>query len=197
MIRSNAPIQELEKRKYNKIWQIPEYHDFSPGYLFSEVFLEQIWSKDFEVQGKSILDIGCGSGAVTKRFGELGFRARGFDISSESLKFDIPFTEGCLWNRKEFPRAPIQKWTYGFCCDVMEHIPTPYVALSLELMRQNCRYMFFSISNEHDNFGKSIGEVLHMTVENYIWWRRKMHEIGRVIDARDCWHFSIFMVECY
>ena len=62
------------------------------------------------------------------------------------------------------------KATYGFCTDVMEHIPPEDVDKVLDNILMAAPHVFFSISTEEDNCGKLIGHPLHLTIRPYEWW---------------------------
>ena len=65
---------------------------------------------------------------------------------------------------------------YGFCCDVMEHIPEEDVDAVLTNILQNSLHVFFQISTVEDHFGHAIDEIgdhLHLTVKPYTWWLKK------------------------
>lgn len=59
---------------------------------------------------------------------------------------------------------------YGYCTDVMEHIPPDKVAQVLDNILQASQHVFFSISTIADRCGAMIGETLHLTVQPYAWW---------------------------
>lgn len=186
---------EAERAKYKEIWDIPEYEHSSPGEAFVDVFGELASPEEDE----GLIDLGCGSGRAGRAL------AKKYRLNVTYLDFvqvdkqNKPFIKQVLW--RPFPsRNP--KWSYGFCCDVMEHIPVEYVMLTLDCIRASCRNVFFSISNIPDGFtgfilkkyNMRLGSPLHLTVMPYSWWLSKMREIGEVIDARDLQNTSLFYV---
>jgi len=182
-------IADEERTKYRRIWSVPEYANFSPGEAYTERFGEIAKPQP----GETVLDIGCGSGRGGQKLTQL----YGVSVTYTDhvrLKNGLePFIEQTLWHPLP-ARTP--KWNYGYCCDVMEHIPTEFVMLTLENIRVACRNAFFSISNIQDGFGHDIGETLHMTVMGFEWWRDHMTEIGEIEDARDLMWESLFYVRC-
>ncbi len=181
------PMAELEQTKYEKIWKTPNYAKMSPGKGFVKVFGELAHPQENE----GLIDLGCGSGKAGRAL------AKRYKLNVTYLDFvqvdkrNKPFIKRVLWKPLP-PRNPA--WSYGYCCDVMEHIPIEYVMLVLENIRKACRHAFFSIANCPDQFGRNIGETLHLTVMPYSWWLGKLQEIGEVIDARDLLNESIFYV---
>ena len=184
--------RESEEEKYKEVWGIPGYEEFSPGVSYMDIFLENV----DDPASKTLLDVGCGSGKATKALIEAGFKAFGFDITNKGLIEEIPFIPGCLWQGIPNPPSAGRLWDYIYCTDVMEHIPTVNVGLSLERIRSRSDYAFFTISNVHDGFGRTIGKPLHLTVQSFEWWRWRILEIGDIIEARDCWVNSIFFIRC-
>ena len=74
------------------------------------------------VPSNSIIDFGCGRGLALDKLGDQGLLALGVDIASNALdeRFaaHFPFLRACLWNLPDCLTAD-----YGYCTDVMEHIP--------------------------------------------------------------------------
>jgi len=70
---------------------------------------------------------------------------------------------------------------YGYCTDVMEHIPPDKVDRVLDHILKAAQHVFFSISTQEDNCGELIGETLHLTIESYGWWLKKFAERDAVI----------------
>jgi hypothetical protein len=68
--------------------------------------------------------------------------------------------------------------TYGFCTDVLEHIPTEDVDKVLNNCLNACQNVFFQIATEDDVMGALIGHPLHLTVKPYSWWLQKFAEKG-------------------
>jgi hypothetical protein len=93
------------------------------------------------------------------------------------LAVDVPFLKANLW------RLPAVQGDYGICCDVMEHIPPEKVddvlkEISLAVWRGP---VFFSISSDHDGFGREIGETLHISLYPPDWWEEKLKEFWSTV----------------
>lgn len=152
-------MEEMERSKYDRMHAVPGY---SPGPGISHVrsALHHI------VPGSSIIDFGCGTGDAANAFIEKGFKVYAVDISDLGLRHDLRFFKSPL---HKLPKTlPVADW--GFCCDVMEHLPPLWVGLSLRQMAQKVDNCYFSISGVPDAWGKKIGVTLHLTVMDGAWW---------------------------
>ena len=181
-------ILEPERGKYDEIWGVPEYHDFSPGLENVQRFMDVIEPH----RGESLIDFGCGTGKAG-----LEFEARGLDVWWQDLT-DSALDENV--KRWRFERSAIfdrdyMRWDYGFCCDVLEHIPTEFTMASIARIVRDCRTSWLQISFEPDNFGSLIGQPLHLTVQPFEWWRDRIALFGNLIDARDLCGVGLFVVK--
>lgn len=181
-----------ERAKYSEIWSLDEYREAdSPGVINVERFMS-VLKPDLQRQ-PSLYDIGCGSGKAGLAFEKHGLRVSYVDITDAGLDPAV--------DRKNFVMAPLwDRWAqerhmYGFCCDVLEHIPPEYVMLVISRILDACDTVWFQIANRPDKFGALIGEQLHLTVQPYSWWLVRMGSLGKVIDARDLCGDSLFVVE--
>lgn len=163
-----------EQEKYRKAWSIPEYHDFSPGKEMADLFVEISGAKP----GETVIDLGCGGGKAGLALqNSYGLKPTFLDfVRVDDLE---PFIEQPLWH-------PIPgEWDYGFCCDVMEHLPVEYTTLAIHNMLQVCGGVFLSVCFEDDSFGEIVGQPLHLTVQPFVWWRDRLASIGHLVEARD------------
>jgi hypothetical protein len=192
-----ADGSEQERAKYEEIWSFPEYKTAaSPGLMNVERFMKVMNPPPLD--GLSIIDIGCGSGGAGLKFQKwFGFNVHWLDLTSAGLDPDVDrerFIEAPLWSREWLSRKKIG-WDYGFCCDVLEHIPTEYTMLCLDNILSACRTAWLQIALRPDEFGKMIGESLHLTVRPYDWWLVRLASIGNVIDARDLCGDGLYVVQ--
>jgi len=181
-----------ERDKYAEIWAFEQYRKAnSPG----EENVARFMSVMQPEQGSVILDIGCGSGIAGQKFGEHGLDPWWLDITPAALNPDIDrrrFIEAPLW--ADWP-SKHGSWDYGFCCDVLEHIPPVYTMLCIERILSGCHVAWLQISNLPDKFGPALfGQPLHLTVQPYSWWLVHLATVGVVIDARDLCGSSLFVV---
>lgn len=124
---------------------------------------------------ETVIDFGCGTGRATKKFVDMGFSAVGVDFVN-AVQGDVPFIHACLW------AMPDMSADWGFCADVMEHIPPEKVSDVLhQIRRRTTKGCFFQISLTKDSFGDRIGERLHLTVQPADWWSEQLNKHwGRV-----------------
>jgi SAM-dependent methyltransferase len=166
-------LVEVETEKYEKTWSIPDYHRYSHGEHYSEMFMEITGAKP----GESVIDLGCGTGRGGQALEEQGLIPTYLDLKNyNNLE---PFIDQPLWE-------PIEgHWDYGLCCDVMEHLPPEYTMLAIKNMLDACEGLFLSVCFQDEAFGALVGEPLHLTVMPFVWWRDNLREMGNLIEARD------------
>lgn len=177
-------LAKYEAEKYERVWEIPQYSKHSPGEEYAEMFMQISRAKP----GNSVIDLGCGEGR-----GGLKLRKRGLDVSFlDHIRLETPpepYYCQSLW------QPLMDDFEFGYCCDVMEHIPTQFTMLVAHNLLQSCRAVFFSISFQPDGFGRFIGEPLHLTVQPYTWWRDSLAELGHLVEARDLLGEGVFYVQ--
>ncbi len=171
------------------MWKHPDYGKFQPGEMYVDFFAKMSGLKE----GDSVVDLGCGGGRGSVKLLEITGSVERVDITDNSLDKPhplIPFHHQSIWDT--LPK----KYKYGYCCDVMEHIPTEYVMLTLKNIADHCDYAFFDICPMHENFGKHIGEELHLTQKPFVWWKDRLGEVfSEIIDGRDFVKQCIFYVK--
>ena len=182
-----ANTADHERAKYEQVWSLPAYRKGSPGVVHTPMFASIANPKP----GESVIDLGCGAGIGGERLArELGLCVTYMDHVHVS-GVPEPFIEQCLWHPLPNRNPP---WQYGYCCDVMEHIPPEYTMLVLANVIDACESVFFSISFQNDIFGKFVGEPLHLTIMPYVWWRDRLAEFGELVEARDLLGEGVFYV---
>src|SRR5262245_3382513 len=94
-------------------------------------------------------------------------------------------------------RIPITA-EYGFCSDVMEHIPPDKVDRVLTNILLAAQSVWFSISTEMDNCGGLIGETLHLTVRPFSWWEEQFKTLDcQIIHAQESDGYAHFYVRAW
>ena len=181
-----------ERAKYAEIWSLPEYREaHSPGLDNVDRFMEVMDPKPRD----RIIDIGCGSGRAGLEFQNRGLRPWWLDITDAGLDPAVDrsrFIETPMWS--PWPNRIFPAWDYGFCCDVLEHIPTEYTMLTIDRILTACTTSWLQIALRPDEFGKLIGEPLHLTVRPFDWWLIRLATLGTVVDARDLCGTALFIV---
>ena len=157
-------IREQELLKYRKIWERDEYRIVSPG--------DDCFDQAFEClavkAGDTLYDFGAGTARATKKFIDRGVLAVGLDLADNANEFpEVPYKTCCLWDLPD----DIKPVRFGFCCDVMEHIPVDMVGKVLNnIANKVLDRCFFKIACFPDRSGKLIGETLHLSVfDPYVW----------------------------
>jgi len=173
-------IAEVERRKYEFVWQGDKYRKRSPGWDGRVEAWRELGCK----QGESLIDYGCGSGRATAWFKRRGLRVTGVDIAANALETDVPFVQASLWKLPE-DLAPAD---YGFSCDVLEHLPTARIDQSIAMIAARTKQAaWLRIATRPDKNGlKLIGKHLHLTVRSAEWWRQKLEEHFRIVDITHC-----------
>jgi hypothetical protein len=119
----------------------------------------------------SFTDWGCGTGRVAHALHDQGFPVRLVDIATNAYRGDLPFVEACLW---DLP-ASLPASDYGYCADVMEHIPPAQVQATLDgIALRTTIACYFQIAMFQDHHGDAIGQTLHLSVFPADWWKRRI-----------------------
>jgi len=176
-------LAERERNKYERMWEVVAYRNFAPGEaLAKHAFAAMKMRKD-----DKLIDFGCGTGRPAAQFQRMGASIIGIDHAANCMDshVNITFLQCCLWDL-----PPDLACDYGYCTDVMEHIPPEKVDDVLSEIRRVVRNkVFFQIATFPDGMGKRIGETLHLSVYSPEWWETKLREHwGSVImsGTRNC-----------
>ena len=166
----NVPKETLtEQQKYERMWAYPGYRVHSPGEQAVETFLSLV------VERGTLLDIGCGTGRAGLKLKEAGFDVTLMDFTDNSRDYQamtLPFVQHDL--TQPFPVGA----QYGYCTDVMEHIPTADVPMVLCNILHSVNTCFFQISTQPDSMGAVINQDLHLTVKPASWWKERLETYG-------------------
>lgn len=184
-MESQAVARPPEKDLYEKLWRTEEYRQSSPGERMVPQFLLQAQPS----RGTTLVDLGCGTGraslllALPPPMGA-SMRVTMVDFTDNCLDEEIKQMLVTQAENLKFVQADLTKpipvkATYGFCSDVMEHIPPEDVNIVLDNCLMAAQHVFFAISTIKDMCGVLVGHSLHLTVRSYEWWLGKFKE-------RDC-----------
>lgn len=174
-------LAQKERRKYETIWKLfPEYRTDSPSDSLVPVFLYSFC--DLIQKGDTVLDFGCGPGRSALLLLKAGLNVHLVDITEEALDVDIflqqvrssiRFTESCLWDLPS--NLEVAQWI--LCLDVLEHIPEEKLeSVLLGISSRMQKGGLLSIHLMEDQFGKVIGEKLHLTIQSADWWKEKISQ---------------------
>lgn len=181
---SVASCKDVEKAKYERIWEVEEYSESSPAY---HRFFDDIQNA---VKGhESVIEFGCGSGLALAELAK-SHVILGVDIADNCLSVDVPFVQACLWEPMNV-QAEV-----GYCVDVMEHIPTDKVeAVFKEIMACVSKCLFIPCLLPDRLGEKHLGEPLHLTVKPAEWWLSTAAKFGKVNHIRTTGRAVFFVVE--
>lgn len=178
--RFKATTPDVEKRKYERMWEVDIYRKNSPGEHLVDGAIDELGIEP----GHSVIDFGCGPARATQYLQDFGCEVLGIDIAENCRDkgVNIPFRLACLWALPD----DIDPADWGYCCDVMEHIPPEHVdAVLAGIRRLSARGAFFNIAFFNDGFGNVIGERLHLTVRGLKWWIAKLKEHWSTVEVVD------------
>lgn len=177
---------EQERNKYSKMWERPEYRERSPGMRLAQ----QAW--DWMQPSGTLCDFGAGTGRASQWFADKGLEVTAFDIADNAVtEFSGPVVIGNLWDMPDFGT-----FDHGYCCDVMEHLPTEHVGDALagiaERVTKSC---FFQIALFECHMGDPIGEHLHLTIKSPKWWRSALERPFAKVEIRPAAKYVIAKCE--
>jgi SAM-dependent methyltransferase len=173
-------IRPIERELYKQMWDREEYRRVSPGEECANDFLAMVKPK----HGSSMLDLGCGTGRgglSLAFFG--GMDVTLVDFADNCLDTDVRDMLKTQSHALRFVQADLTKplpveAAYGYCCDVLEHIPAAQIDDVLDNCLRACQHVFFQISTVDDALGVLVGHKLHLSVHPYEWWLQKLQDRG-------------------
>jgi len=168
-----------EALKYGMLWKTTEYRKHSPGEHFIPYFVQQIHPRT----GAHVIDFGCGTGRAAAKLKDLGLRVTMLDFARNCLDDNVRamLGEGFEFIKHDLKdRIPLVA-EYGYCTDVMEHIPPEDVNLVINNILRAAKHNFFAISTAPDDYGYLVGGPLHLTVSPYEWWKEVFSNFSCVV----------------
>jgi len=190
-----------EQQKYEKMWTVEDYRKVSPGEMAGNTFISVAQPE----KGSEVIDFGTGTGRGAFYLWAIGgMNVTAIDFADNCLDADVSNTAERMPDRFRFQHhdltQPFDKMTeYGYCTDVMEHIPTEDVDTVLYNIMKSARKVFFRISTTPDVMGpRYLKQHLHLTVQDYAWWTNKFQQHGAIIlHSEDLGGAVDFYVTCW
>jgi len=201
----DSPIL-TEQQKYEAMWSHDQYRGVAPGEQIAPEFLSVARPRN----GATIIDFGAGTGRGSRAIAILA-NLHGLDVTIEMLDFatnalDDDVAELCKqdgttklrFTQHDLTKAAPVTAPYGFCTDVLEHIPPEQVDTVLRNILQAAQHVFFQISCVDDSCGVLIGHPLHLSVHDGAWWKKKLEDLGCTIHFwRDDEHSCVAYVTAW
>lgn len=176
-----------EKQKYELMWSLPQYRATAPGE--DEVGIFALIARPCDQD--TVLDFGCGTGRAGIMLQRAGLSPVLIDFAEncrDTAALSLPFAQRDL-------TEPLGMWgDYGFCTDVMEHIPPQDAERVLANLFEATPCIYFRIDTEADQCGALIHQTLHLNVRSHAEWRDTLSRFGEIVYAREHAGFSRFYV---
>lgn len=169
-----VPIEERERAKYVTMWNSPTYRKMAPGEQHIENAEKLLGMKP----GDTVIDFGCGTGRGAQALQDNGYKVTAVDFAPNCLDegITVPFVQGCLWD------LPDIRADWGYCTDVMEHIPTEKVGDVLRNISERVKGCYFAISTRDDSLGWIAGKKLHLSILMPEQWQQLLGAFWKHID---------------
>lgn len=172
-----------EQDKYEKMWKFQQYRQVAPGEDVAQLFL-QIAKPPHDAE---VIDFGAGTGRGALGLAFFGgLKVKMLDFAANCLDEDVKNAtisqpERISFQQHDLNRPVLFSAEYGFCTDVMEHLPPGEVETVLMNVMRAARHVFFQISCTDDVCGALIGQPLHLSVHPYAWWLKLLQDLGAVV----------------
>lgn len=182
-----------ERDKYERLWgEHKQYRRVAPGEHLADHFLLLANPRP----DQTVYDFGCGTGRGAARIAQR-CKVVGFDFAANALDDDVvgafEFVQHDLTQAIDRPIAD-----FGYCTDVLEHIPTADVRTVLRNIVTAARQVYLNISTVDDAMGALIGEPLHLTVQPMEWWQKQLESIGcKIHQSQDLGTSCLFWLTAY
>ena len=183
--------RKKEKKKYEKMWgeHGDKYRAVCPGEIAATTFLQVANPK----KGSTCIDFGCGTGNSIWMISLVHkVKMTLLDFASNCLDEEVKValenhTDLLKFREHNLNDTPPLIAEYGYCTDVMEHIPPEEIDNVLHNILKGAQCVFFRISTQPDRLGPlCLNQPLHLSVHDYKWWRDKLKQHGcKIMHSED------------
>lgn len=154
-------------------------------------FEEALGKHGVSLQGKRVLDIGCGGGLLAEEFAKAGAEVTGIDPSLESLDaarvharqngLDIEYRHGIA---EEVPFAD-EEFDLVYCCDVLEHVSDvdKSVSEAARVLKPGGWYLFDTINRTARS--KLVMIKLFQEWSAFRWAPRDLHDWDKFVTPEE------------
>lgn len=169
------PDKLTEAEKYRLMWSHEQYRRVAPGEGAAMHFLGTAKPRF----GSTIIDFGAGTGRGALMLAMLGrMKVKMVDFADNCLDDEVRQALTTQSHALSFQVADLSQTIplteeYGYCTDVMEHIPPEQVDQVLQNILASAQHVYFQISCTDDSCGVLIGHPLHLSVHEPNWWLAK------------------------
>lgn len=162
MEKQNKNIDQEEIDKFNQLahkwWD--ETSEFKPLHDINPLRVNFIKSK-IELNGKKVLDVGCGGGILAEALAKEGASVTGIDQGENAIKvanihniesnLDIDYKQ---LNIEDFYKNNKQKYDVITCLEMLEHVPQPssVVATCAKLLKPDGKIFFSTLNRNPKSF---------------------------------------------
>ena len=188
-----------EQQKYLKVWNVDAYRAVSPGEDCVDMFVDAVKELMPEYEGQTLIDFGCGTGRAALKLDE-HFDVTPMDFASNCMDKEVSEHFGDRFVEHDITKKTDARVDWGYCTDVMEHLPPEEIDDALDVILESCENVFFQIATIADHFGghPDIQSQLHLTVWDYDKWLEKFCEKGIIVHrSMDLKNHVIFFVSGY
>jgi 2-polyprenyl-6-hydroxyphenyl methylase/3-demethylubiquinone-9 3-methyltransferase len=160
--QNTVNVDPSEVEKFNQIahkWWDPT-SEFKPLHDINPLRLNFI-NENFPLQGKRVLDVGCGGGILSESMAQLGAEVTGLDQSQIAIKIAQLHAKESnlsidykLLNIEEFLKKNKTKYDVITCLEMVEHVPNPasIIEACSKLLNKNGRLYLSTINRNPKAF---------------------------------------------
>ena len=160
--QNTVNVDPSEVEKFNQIahkWWDPT-SEFKPLHDINLLRLNFI-NENFPLQGKRVLDVGCGGGILSESMAQLGAEVTGLDQSQIAIKIAQLHAKESnlsidykLLNIEDFLKKNKIKYDVITCLEMVEHVPNPasIIEACSKLLKKNGRLYLSTINRNPKAF---------------------------------------------